>query len=142
MQRVHATCIEIGTAAALLRGPSGSGKSDLALRMIDQGARLVADDYVEVHARDRRLYAMPPAELAGRLEVRGVGVVRLNHVRRARIGLVVDLAPQVPERMPTAQSVELEGIQLPLYVLAAFEESAPAKLRLLIRALDHDMIET
>jgi serine kinase of HPr protein (carbohydrate metabolism regulator) len=142
MQRVHATCVEIGTAAALLRGPSGCGKSDLALRMIDHGARLVADDYVELHARNRRLYATPPMELAGRLEVRGVGVVRLNHVQRARVGLVVDLVPQLAERMPRAHSIELEGIVLPLHTLAAFEDSAPAKLRLLIRALDHDMIET
>ena len=142
MQRVHATCVEIGTAAALLRGPPGSGKSDLALRMIEQGARLVSDDYVEVSARDRRLYASPPAELAGRLEVRGVGVVRLNHVRRARVGLVVDLVPQVAERLPMPHSIELEGILLPLHALAAFEGSATAKLRLLMRALDHDMIET
>lgn len=142
MQRVHASCVEIGTVAVLLRGPSGSGKSDLALRLIDQGARLVADDYVELSVRQGRLYAAPPETLAGKLEVRGVGVVNLNHVNRARVGLVCDLVPKTPARMPAPVTVTLEEIALPLHTLAAFEASTPAKLRLLVRALDHDMIET
>jgi serine kinase of HPr protein (carbohydrate metabolism regulator) len=142
MQRIHATCVEIGTHAVLLRGPPGSGKSDLALRMIDHNGRLVADDYVEIGARNGRLYAAPPAELAGRLEVRGIGVVRLSHVARARVGLVVDLVPQVADRLPEPRTLELEGIALPLYELAAFEDSTPAKLRLLMRAIDHDIVET
>ncbi len=142
MQRVHASCVEIGTFAVLLRGPSGSGKSDLALRLIDQGARLVADDYVELSVRQGRLYAAPPETLAGKLEVRGVGVVNLNHVNRARVGLVCDLVQKTPARMPAPATVTLEEIALPLHTLAAFEASTPAKLRLLVRALDHDMIET
>lgn len=142
MQRVHASCVEIGTAAVLLRGPSGSGKSDLALRLIDQGARLVADDYVELSVRQGRLYAAPPAALVGKLEVRGVGVVRLTHVNRARVGMVVDLVPKTVARMPDPATVTLEEIVLPLHTLASFEASTPAKLRLLVRALDHDMIET
>ena len=141
MQRMHATCVEIGTHAVLLRGPSGCGKSDLALRMIDHNGRLVADDYVELSARNGRLYASPPAELAGRLEVRGVGVVRLSYVSRARVGLVVDLVPQLAERLPVPRAIELEGVAVPHYELAAFEDSAPAKLRLLMRAIDHDIIE-
>lgn len=142
MQRVHATCVEIGTTAVLLRGPSGCGKSDLALRLIDDGGRLVADDYVELSVRHNRISAEPPEALAGRLEVRGIGVVRLSHVARAHVGLVVDLVPKTPARLPAAATVTLEGIELPLHTLAAFEDSTPAKLRLLVRALDHDIIET
>jgi serine kinase of HPr protein (carbohydrate metabolism regulator) len=142
MQLIHATCIELGASAVLLRGAPGSGKSDLALRLIDRGARLVADDQVEISRRDDRLYAAPPAALAGRLEVRGVGIARINYVARARLGLVVDLVGEPVERLPEGASAEYEGLALPLARLAPFEASAPAKLRLLVRALDHDIIAT
>lgn len=136
MIRVHATCVDFGHAAALLRGPAGAGKSDLALRLIDRGALLVADDQVELEARRGALWARPPAALAGKLEVRGYGVVEVPHVAKARVRLVVDLAgPEPIERMPEPAVCELEGVRLPLIRLNAFEASAAAKLRLLARQL-------
>ncbi|MHA1114324.1 MAG: HPr kinase/phosphorylase, partial [Alphaproteobacteria bacterium] len=75
MTLVHATCVSLWGAGILLRGPSGSGKSDLALRLIDGGAVLVADDQVSLELRDGGLFASPPAATAGKLEVRGVGIV-------------------------------------------------------------------
>jgi HPr kinase/phosphorylase len=133
MLLMHATCVEIERHAVLLRGPSGSGKSDLALRLIDAGARLVADDQVELEARNGRLWARAPAALAGRMEVRGVGIRRLAFHDRSAVALIVDLVParQVP-RLPEPETETLEGIELPRLRLAPFEASTPAKLRLLM----------
>ncbi len=136
MIRVHATCVDFGHAAVLLRGPSGAGKSDLAIRLIDRGALLVADDQVELEARRGELWARPPASLVGKLEARGVGIMALPHVAKARVRLVVDLAPKDGvERLPEPATCELEGVNLPLIRLTAFEASAASKLRLLARAL-------
>ena len=133
MLLLHATCVEIERRAVLLRGPSGSGKSDLALRLLDAGARLVADDQVELEARHGRLWARAPAALAGRLEVRGVGIRRVAFRDRAMVGLIVDLVvPGVVPRLPEAETESLEGVTLPRLKLAPFEPSTPAKLRLLM----------
>lgn len=146
MVRVHGTCIDLGAAAVLLRGPSGSGKSDLALRLIDDetggdGARLVSDDQVELAARDGAVWASAPESIAGLMEVRGVGVVRVPCVETARLGLVVDLVPpRDVERMPTLQTVSYEGVALPLMQLSPFEISATAKLRMVVRAAEGDII--
>jgi HPr kinase/phosphorylase len=136
MIRLHASCVDFGHAAVLLRGPPGAGKSDLALRLIDRGALLVADDQVELEARHGRLWARPPAALAGKIEVRGVGIIELAHVAKARVRLVVDLAAREEiERMPAPSACEIEGVSLPLVRLTAFEASAASKLRLLAKAL-------
>ena len=130
----HATCIAIEGEAVLLRGPSGSGKSDLALRLIDAGATLVADDQVQLRRGDGRLIASPPAALAGLLEVRGIGILRLHHLAEAPVRLVADLvAGDDVERMPEVEAVEIAGVELPRIHLAPFEASAAAKLRLAAR---------
>jgi len=134
MLLLHATCVEIDRLAVLLRGPSGSGKSDLALRLIDVGARLVADDQVELEASGGRLWARAPAALAGILEVRGIGLRRLAYRDRASVGLVADLvAPERIERLPEPATEMLAGIVLPRLALAPFEAAAVAKLRLVMR---------
>ena len=131
MALVHGTCIDVAGAGVLLRGPSGSGKSDLALRLIDRGARLVADDQVEVTAAGGDLVAVAPTALAGLLEVRGLGVLRIETAVSARLELVVDLvAPEAVNRMPEGQMAEIEGVALPLLRLAPFQASAAAKVRL------------
>ena len=80
---VHGTCIEIDGLGVLLRAPSGGGKSDLALRLIDDGAHLVADDQVQLTARAGRLVATAPLRISGRMEVRGLGIVEVPSVGRA-----------------------------------------------------------
>ena len=133
---LHATCVAIGDCGVLMRGPSGSGKSDLALRLIDQyaDAVLVSDDQVDVTALDGALYAAAPAAIAGRMEVRGVGIVTVDYRPRVRLGLVVDLQEDthIP-RLPEPECAEIMGICLPLLRLAPFAASAPAKLRLALR---------
>jgi serine kinase of HPr protein (carbohydrate metabolism regulator) len=134
MTQIHATCIEVEGVGVLLRGHSGSGKSDLALRLIDGGARLIADDRTDLAVEDGRLVATCPAPLAGRLEVRGVGIGPVPSVARAVVGLVIDLVePARVERLPVSTQCRIDGIALPVLALVPFEASAPAKLRLAAR---------
>ncbi len=120
----------------MLRGPSGSGKSDLALRLIDSGARLVADDRTDLAVEDGNLIASSPTTIAGKLEVRGVGVLAMPAVSRSRVGVAVDLvASSAVERLPAGQRCSYLGVELPLIAIAPFEASAPAKLRAVARAL-------
>jgi RNase adaptor protein for sRNA GlmZ degradation len=129
--RLHGTCVVVDRAGVLLRGPSGAGKSDLALRLIEAGARLVADDQVEVSVRDGRLVAAAPAPIAGKLEVRGIGIVAVATATSAPLVLVVDLVePPAVERLPEPSAETILGVTLPRIALAPFEASAAAKLRL------------
>lgn len=140
---VHATCVALRPRGAsssrtwravLLRGPSGAGKSDLALRLLEAGGRLVADDQTRLTRRGRALVATAPATLAGLIEVRGVGIVKLARgqvLARAPLALLVDLVPADRiERLPDPVVENLLGIDLPALALAPFEDSAAAKLRL------------
>ena len=135
---VHGTCVALKAGrrwhGVLLRGPSGSGKSDLALRLIGEGARLVADDQTRLVRKGRALVATVPESLKSMMEVRGVGIVTLGRTQTLSsvpLRLLVDLAdPQRIERMPEPAQETLEGIDLPLLALAPFEASAGAKLRL------------
>jgi serine kinase of HPr protein (carbohydrate metabolism regulator) len=134
MDTVHGTVVEIEGAGVLFRGPSGSGKSDLALRLIDSGATLVADDRVILSRRDGQLLAAAPETIAGRLEVRGLGIATVPSTGPSPLRLVVDMArPQEVERLPKAAETVILGVVLPVMHLAPFEASAPAKLRLALR---------
>ena len=135
MVLVHASCVALEGKGVLLRGVPGAGKSDLALRLIEGGAQLVADDQVALTSGGERLLAAPPARIAGLLEVRGIGIVSLDFVPQCPVHLVVDLAPpESIERMPEAASVTLSGHRLRRVVLAPFEESTPAKVKLALAA--------
>lgn len=139
---VHASCVEIAGAGVLLRGPPGSGKSDLALRLIDGGARLVADDQVVVTKREGALLASPPPALAGLLEVRGLEVVALPHLASSRLRLAVDLVRREEvERLPPPQRLALAGVALPLAKLCPHDASAPARLRLAARLAARLVVE-
>lgn len=128
---MHATCVAFGDIGILLRGPSGAGKSDLALRLIEAGASLVADDQVRLTVDNGALCASPPDELAGLLELRGVGLVRLPNVSRASIYLVADLVLSgVPERLPGEDWCTCSGVRVRRVEIAPFEETAVAKLRI------------
>lgn len=129
-QPVHASCVAIDGRGVLIAGPSGAGKSDLTLRLIDAGAMLVSDDYTVLTARDGTLYAAPPATIAGRIEVRGIGIVERPFVRDVPVALWVDSG--TPERMPDAMTHVVAGIALPAYTLALLEASAPARLHLML----------
>ena len=130
---LHATAIAIDGRAVLLRGPSGIGKSDLALRLIDRGAVLLSDDYVELSVNEAGvLVAHAPAAIAGRMEVRGIGLVPLPYVAQGPVALLVALEGAV-ERLPAAATQELCGIAVPAVTLRAFEASAPLKVELALK---------
>ena len=132
---LHATAIAIAGRAVLLRGASGAGKSDLGLRLIDAGARLVADDQSELLRRGDSLIVRAPATIAGLIEVRGVGIVRLEALAEVPVAMIVDLVPaETLERLPARRNEAILGLDLPLIALAPFEASAAAKLRLALRA--------
>jgi serine kinase of HPr protein (carbohydrate metabolism regulator) len=128
---LHATAVALGEDAVLLRGPSGGGKSDLALRLIDAGARLVADDQTRIWREGDALMLRAPQPIAGLIEVRGIGILRLPALPVARLALIADLvASQHVERLPEPRSETIFGLPIPVVAIAPFEASAPAKLRL------------
>lgn len=139
MIRVHGTSVALGGDGILLRGPSGSGKSDLALRLIDGGARLVADDQTELRVFGEELRMSAPPAIAGRLEVRGLGILRVPAVPSAALRFVVDLVPSASiERLPEPRFCDILDRRFRLLAIAPFEASAPAKLRVALRALAAD----
>jgi Ni2+-binding GTPase involved in maturation of urease and hydrogenase len=127
MIRVHATCVAIDGRAVLLLGPPGSGKSDLALRLIDRGAVLVADDQVELTRVGDGVFAAAPATIAGLIEVRGVGIVEQPAVAGVPVAMAFDLAA-LPERLPEPTTREFAGVALPVVALVAFDASAALKV--------------
>ena len=134
METVHGTTVAIAGAGVLLRGPSASGKSDLALRLIDDGAMLVADDRTVLAPGDGSVVASAPPSIAGRIEVRGLGIMPVAAIDTVPLRRVVDLIePERAERMPPARHVDLMGAELPLLRLPAFHASTPSKIRLALR---------
>jgi serine kinase of HPr protein (carbohydrate metabolism regulator) len=139
MIRVHGTSVALGGDGILLRGASGSGKSDLALRLIDGGARLIADDQTELRVFGAELRMSAPPAIAGRLEVRGLGIIRVPSAPSAALRLVVDLVPGAEiERLPEPSFCDILDRRFRVLALAPFEASAPAKLRVALRALAGD----
>lgn len=134
MVLLHASCVAVDGLGVLIRGPSGAGKSDLALRLIDGGAELVADDYCEVIATAQCLTARAPAAIAGKLEVRGQGIVTLPHRASVEIAIVIDLAPsQQIERLPDATTCMIAGATVPWVQIDPATASACARVRLAAR---------
>lgn len=137
--RIDGVAVAIDESAVLLRGKSGSGRSDLALRLIDQGARLISDEQVELERRGETLFAMVPAcmpeHLLGRLEARGLGIVPVPHVTSALpLCWVVDMtAMHEIERLPAAEQVDFLGVSVPALKLDPSTASATAKLRLAVK---------
>ncbi|MBN8873216.1 MAG: HPr kinase/phosphatase C-terminal domain-containing protein [Rhodospirillales bacterium] len=122
-QRVHGSCASRGGDAVLILGPSGSGKSDLVVRLLARGFSLVADDQVDVTDG----MASPPVPLAGLLEVRGLGILRLPATHPARLRLVIELGDR-PDRLPAPATHPVFG--LPLLRLDPAAPSAPERVAL------------
>ena len=130
---IHASCVAIGKAGVLLLGKSGAGKSDLALRLIDQGAVLVADDRTLVWVEKDALHARAPSTIKGLLEIRGLGIVTMPVRAKARIALVVRLGPE-GARLPAPRfwrpPAQLKPrVLVPEILLDARFAATPAKIR-------------
>ncbi len=138
-ETLHASCVAIGGRAVLISGRSGSGKSDLTLRLIDRGASLVSDDYSIVRRVGKRLRASAPPNLAGKIEVRGLGILDMEAQADAAVCLMVDLARQA-ERMPVAdEQVLIAGLKVPVVAVASLEASAPVKVELALARFGLDL---
>lgn len=131
MLTIHASCVAIADGAVLLRGPSGAGKSDLALRLIDAGARLVADDRTRLRRQGATLIASAPETIAGLIEARGLGPIEMPAAAPTRLHLIIDLVPRdaVP-RLPEPRFEAILDVALPCLALDAFAASAAVKVKL------------
>ena len=134
--QLHASCIAIDGKAVLLLGASGSGKSDLALRLIDAGAMLVGDDQVIIHNTNSALLASPAPRIEGMIEVRGVGILHVPYIAQIPLILAIKLVSATEiERLPEPQFFDCLGQKVPLLLFHAFDHSTPAKIRIFLRSL-------
>ncbi len=133
---IHASCVTVKNKGILLLGDSGSGKSDLTLRLIEQcNAKLVADDRVDLSIKNNQIIASCPKNIHGLLEVRGIGIVKYPYIKEATIDLVVFLSDEIPERLPDKGFYNIENIKIPLIRLNSGEISAPFKVMAALRLL-------
>jgi serine kinase of HPr protein (carbohydrate metabolism regulator) len=133
-ETLHATTVALGGRAVIIGGRSGSGKSDLALRLFDRGFVLVSDDQTYLRIVDGKLIASAPPAIRGKIEVRGIGIVAVECVEEAAVCLVVELASEI-ERLPAeGRSQLILGASIPVVSIDATTASAPAKV---VLALDH-----
>ncbi len=131
---IHASCVAVNGKAVLLSGPPGIGKSDLALRLIDEGALLLSDDQTLLEREEGGLIAKPPASIEGLIEVRHVGLMRLPFVKAAPVALYVDLLgpDEQAERLPEPETIFFLDQPVRRLRLPSFAASTPAKIRMVL----------
>ena len=130
-ETLHASAVAAEGRAVLITGPSGSGKSDLALRLLDRGFTLVSDDQTTVKRDGDRLLASPPPTIAGKLEIRGIGIVEMDNLTDMPVALIVELTMYQIQRMPDdSRERPILGVSLPIVTIDAMTASAPSKVAL------------
>lgn len=145
---LHASCVALGDAGILIEGPPGSGKSDLVLRLIDEPGygfghlvlrgKLVCDDQTIIERRGDALVASCPKPIAGLFEIRGQGVVKVDHLPEVKLVLAVKLAKVAEiERMPEAAFRHVAGIAVRQISIDPSQASAPARIRAALTAVSH-----
>jgi serine kinase of HPr protein (carbohydrate metabolism regulator) len=134
-ETLHASTVALDGRAVMICGPSGSGKSDLALRLLDRGFKLVSDDQTIVRKDGERLLASAPPTIAGKLEVRGLGIVEVETAADVPVALCVELASDI-QRLPNDdRERQFLGVGIPLFSVDAMTASAPAKVALALDRL-------
>ena len=131
----HASTVARDGRAVMILGPSGSGKSDLALRLFDHGFRLVSDDQTIISRDGDRLLASPPATIAGKLEVRGIGIVDMDTVADVPVALVVELTSEIRRLPDDSRARHILGVEVPLVSVDAMTASAASKVALALDRL-------
>jgi serine kinase of HPr protein (carbohydrate metabolism regulator) len=137
-ETVHASTVATDGRAVVILGPSGSGKSDLALRLLDRGFTLVSDDQTVVKKDGERLVASAPPNIAGKLEIRGIGIVDMDTVTNIPVALLVELTSEIQRLPDESRERPILGVKLPLISIDAMTASAPSKVAL---ALDRMGLE-
>ena len=131
-ETLHATSVAIDGLAVVIEGPSGSGKSDLALRLIDRGATLISDDVTLLVRKDGRLRARAPGAITGKIEIRGLGIASVPHMADVPLGLMVRLAADIA-RMPERRARRIAGVEVREVAFDAFHASTPIKVEFALR---------
>lgn len=129
-ETIHASCVAVEGKAVLISGPSGSGKSDLALRLIDRGFTLVSDDQTIVRKSGDRLLATAPPTIAGKLEIRGIGIIDMEMVQDVPVALMVELTSDIRRLPDDSRERHILGTAIPLISVDAMTASAPSKVAL------------
>ena len=130
-ETLHCSTVANDGRAVLITGPSGSGKSDLTLRLIDRGYNLVSDDQTIIKKDGDRVIASAPPTIAGKLEVRGIGIVEMERVDSVPVALIIELTSSEIQRLPDdSRERPLLGIKVPLVSVDAMTASAPSKVAL------------
>ena len=129
-ETVHASTVASEGRAVLITGPSGSGKSDLTLRLLDRGFTLVSDDQTIVKKDGDKLVASAPPNIAGKLEIRGIGIVDMNAQRDVPVALLVELTSDIQRLPDDSRERPILGVSLPLVSVDAMAASAPSKVAL------------
>jgi serine kinase of HPr protein (carbohydrate metabolism regulator) len=129
-ETVHASTVATEGRAVVILGPSGSGKSDLALRLLDRGFTLVSDDQTIVKREGDRLVASAPPTISGKLEVRGIGIMDVEHVDHVPVALLVELTSDIQRLPDDSRERPILGVKLPLITIDAMTASAPSKVSL------------
>ncbi|MBK5265787.1 MAG: HPr kinase/phosphatase C-terminal domain-containing protein [Alphaproteobacteria bacterium] len=138
-ETLHTSTVAINGRAVMIEGRSGSGKSDLALRLIDRGAKLVSDDYTMARRKGKLLLASPPTNIAGKIEVRSIGLIEMEYISDVPVALVVQLF-DVVDRMPLTPELRVvAGISVPVMKIAPMENSAPIKVELAMKTFGLDV---
>ena len=127
-ETVHASTVASDGRAVLITGPSGSGKSDLTLRLLDRGFTLVSDDQTIVKKDGDRLIASAPPNIAGTLEIRGIGIVDMDIVTDLPVALLVELTSDIQRIPDDSRERPILGVPLPLISIDAMAASAPSKV--------------
>jgi serine kinase of HPr protein (carbohydrate metabolism regulator) len=134
-ETIHASTVASDGRAVLISGPSGSGKSDLALRLLDRGFTLVSDDQTIVRRDGDRLVASAPPTIKGKLEIRGIGIVEMNTVNDVPVALFVELTSEIMRLPDDRRERPVLGVNLPLVSVDAMTASAPSKVALALDRL-------
>ena len=129
LKRIHSTSVVIDDNGVLILGDSGSGKSDLALRLIDNGATLISDDISICRKNSDNIYLYCPPEIKGLLEVREIGIITVPFVERIKLRLVVNLKSNNNERFPKDSCFRILGIKIPIINIEGKNSSAVAKIK-------------
>ena len=129
LKRIHSTSVVIDDNGVLILGDSGSGKSDLALRLIDSGATLISDDISICRKNSNNIYLYCPPEIKGLLEVREIGIITVPFVEKIKLRLVVNLKSNNNERLPKDNCFRILGIKIPIINIEGKNSSAVAKIK-------------
>ena len=129
-ETLHASCVAENGKAVLISGPSGAGKSDLALRLIDRGFTLVSDDQTIVRKSGDRVIASAPATIAGKLEIRGIGIVEMQTTEDVPVALIVELTSDLQRLPDDSRERSILGVRVPMISVDAMTASAASKVAL------------